>query len=102
MIHKIGAVYADSQQQYAEISGIGAAVKRSALDLIAKVAKAFEGRLLNWDAWGIDIFYDDRMWLAEPASSIQVVEAGLLRATVEVIRTRWDWTRRGVPDCRGQ
>ncbi len=48
--------------------------------------QAFEDRPLNWDAWDIDIFYDDRMWLAEPASSIRVVEAGPLRATVEVER----------------
>lgn len=48
--------------------------------------QAFEDRPLNWDAWDIDIFYDDRMWLAEPADSIRVVDAGPLRATVEVKR----------------
>lgn len=48
--------------------------------------QAFEDRPLNWDAWDIDIFYDDRMWLAEPAESVRVVEAGPLRAAVEVRR----------------
>jgi alpha-mannosidase len=48
--------------------------------------QAFEDRPLNWDAWDVDIFYDDRMWLAEPADSVRVVEAGPLRAVVEVRR----------------
>ena len=48
--------------------------------------QAFEDRPLNWDAWDIDIFYDDKMWLAEPAVSVRVLEAGPLRATVEIRR----------------
>jgi alpha-mannosidase len=47
---------------------------------------AFEDRPLNWDAWDIDIYYEDRHWLAEPAESIRVVEAGPLRGTLEVQR----------------
>ena len=39
-----------------------------------------------WDAWDIDTYYDDRMWLAEPAESIRAVEAGPLRATLEIKR----------------
>ena len=48
--------------------------------------QAFEDRPLNPDAWDIDIFYDDKRWLAEPAESVRVVEAGPLRATLEVRR----------------
>ena len=48
--------------------------------------QAFEDRPQNWDAWDIDIYYDDRVWLAEPAESIELVEAGPLRATIEVRR----------------
>jgi alpha-mannosidase len=48
--------------------------------------QAFEDRPLNWDAWDIDIFYDDKMWLAEPADSIRVIEAGPLRAALEIKR----------------
>ena len=48
--------------------------------------QAFEDRPLNWDAWDIDIFYDDKMWLAEPATSIRVAEAGPLRGTLEIRR----------------
>jgi alpha-mannosidase len=48
--------------------------------------QAFEDRPKNWDAWDVDIFYDDRMWLADPASSVQVVESGPLRATLLIER----------------
>ncbi len=41
---------------------------------------------MHWDAWDIDIYYDDRMWLAEPALSVRVVESGPLRASLEIKR----------------
>lgn len=53
---------------------------------IANQFQAFEDRPLNWDAWDIDIFYDDKMWLSEPAESVQVIEQGPLRVTLEVRR----------------
>jgi len=53
---------------------------------IANQFMAFEDRPLNPDAWDVDIFYDDKMWLAEPADSVRVVESGPLRATLEVRR----------------
>jgi len=53
---------------------------------IANQFQAFEDRPKSWDAWDIEIFYDDKMWLAEPASSIEVVEYGELRQTLEVKR----------------
>ena len=53
---------------------------------VANQFQAFEDRPLNWDAWDVDIFLDDKMWTAEPAHSITVVEAGPLRATLEVRR----------------
>jgi alpha-mannosidase len=48
--------------------------------------QAFVDRPLNWDAWDIDIFYDDQLYLSEPASQIRVVENGALRATLEITR----------------
>jgi len=54
--------------------------------VIANQFQAFEDIPLSWDAWDIDIFYDDKMWLAEPATSIQVVEDGPLRASLEIKR----------------
>ena len=53
---------------------------------IANQFQVFEDRPINWDAWDIDIFFDDKMWLADPASSIKVVEAGPLRAKLEIKR----------------
>jgi alpha-mannosidase len=48
--------------------------------------QAFEDRPKDWDAWDVDIFYDDRMWLAEPAHAIRAVETGPLRVTLEITR----------------
>ena len=53
---------------------------------IANQFQAFEDIPLSWDAWDIDIFYDDKKWLAEPATSIEVVEANPYRATIEIHR----------------
>ncbi len=53
---------------------------------IANQFQAFEDRPKSWDAWDVDIFYDDKLWLAEPASSIKVVEYGELRRTIEIKR----------------
>lgn len=48
--------------------------------------QAFEDRPLDYEAWDIDIFYDEKQWFAEPATSVRVVETGPLRATLEVER----------------
>lgn len=53
---------------------------------VANQFQAFEDRPVDWDAWDIDIFYDDKMFLAEPAELIRVVESGPLRATIEITR----------------
>ncbi|MBE7552913.1 MAG: alpha-mannosidase [Anaerolineales bacterium] len=53
---------------------------------LANGFQAFEDRPKAWDAWDMDIFYDDKQWTADPASSVQVVEAGPLRATLEIRR----------------
>jgi alpha-mannosidase len=55
-------------------------------DSVANQFQAFEDRPSNWDAWDIEIFYDDKMWPAEPASSIELVEYGELRQTIEIKR----------------
>ncbi len=48
--------------------------------------QAFEDRPLNPDAWDVDIFFEDKRWLAEPATSLRVIESGPLRATLEIHR----------------
>ena len=47
---------------------------------------AFEDRPVAWDAWDIDIFYDDKVFLADPATSVTVLETGPLRVMLEVKR----------------
>ncbi|MFN8498267.1 MAG: glycoside hydrolase family 38 C-terminal domain-containing protein [Anaerolineae bacterium] len=53
---------------------------------LGNVFQAFEDRPLANDAWDIDIFYTDKLWLADGATSIEVVENGPLRATLEIRR----------------
>ncbi len=53
---------------------------------VANQFQAFEDRPKAWDAWDIEIYYDDKLWLAEPAASIAVVEDGPLRAALEIRR----------------
>ena len=53
---------------------------------VANQFQAFEDRPKFWDAWDVDIFYDDKMWLAEPAQSIQFTEYGDLRRTIQIKR----------------
>lgn len=55
-------------------------------DAIANQFQAFEDRPRRFDAWDIDIFYDDKMWTADPATSVRVMEVGPLRATLEIRR----------------
>ena len=49
---------------------------------VANQFQAHEDRPNNWDAWDVDIFLSDKRWLADPATSIEVSEAGPLRATL--------------------
>jgi alpha-mannosidase len=54
---------------------------------IANQFQAFEDRSIeNYEAWEVEIFYDDRMWAAGPADSIEVVSEGPLRAALEIRR----------------
>jgi alpha-mannosidase len=57
------------------------------LDAVANQFQAFEDRPKTPDAWEIDISYDEKMWLAEPGSSINIIEKGPLRAALEIKRT---------------
>ena len=48
---------------------------------------AFEDKPLVCDAWNVDIFYTDKMTAVRQLGSIEVIETGPLRATVEIKRT---------------
>jgi alpha-mannosidase len=54
---------------------------------VANQFQIFEDRPLTYDAWDIDIFYDDKVEFAKPAESIKIVENGELRKTLEIKRS---------------
>ncbi len=47
---------------------------------------AFEDRPMNFDAWDIDIFFEDRTEKIEGVESLRVIEQGPLRVGVEIAR----------------
>ena len=65
-------------------------------DAVADQFQAFEDRPLKYDAWDIDVFFEDKMWTSDPATSVEVVEAGPLRATLKISRRilRSDYVQR--------
>ncbi len=52
----------------------------------ANVLQAFEDKPLAHDAWDIDIFYQDKMWVVDQVSSIRVIEEGPVRVGLEIRR----------------
>lgn len=65
--------------------------KEAAREVLATDGKgnqlqAFEDRPLDFDAWDIDAFYEEKMWLADSMAAITVVERGPFRAALEIKR----------------
>jgi alpha-mannosidase len=56
------------------------------LGALANQFQAFEDRPRTPDAWEIDIYYDDKVWFADPPTSIETFETGPLRATIQIQR----------------
>ncbi|NOG48465.1 MAG: hypothetical protein HND48_02705 [Chloroflexi bacterium] len=52
----------------------------------ANALLAFEDRPLNFDAWDVDIFYEDRTEAVGGLESIAITETGPLRAAVQIKR----------------
>lgn len=50
--------------------------------------QAFEDRPISWDAWDIDIFFEDRIEIISDVTCLEIEEFGPLRASVAVER-RW-------------
>ncbi len=53
---------------------------------IANQFQAFEDRPMDWDAWDIDIYYEDKMWLSDPATNIEIIEQGALSVALKIER----------------
>jgi alpha-mannosidase len=56
-------------------------------DTQANVFLAFEDRPMNFDAWDIDIFYEDRTEKIDGVESLAIIEQGPIRAAVEIKRS---------------
>jgi alpha-mannosidase len=85
----------ENSQLYVEFNSWGDLVrvydKQAEREVLARGAianqfQAFEDRPLSFDAWDVDIYYDDKIYLAEPASSIRMIEGGPVRQTLEIQR----------------
>ncbi len=47
---------------------------------------AYEDRPLNFDAWDIDLFYEEKPYPIRDVTSMHIIEEGPVRATVEIVR----------------
>jgi alpha-mannosidase len=47
---------------------------------------AFEDRPMKFDAWDIDIYYEEKPYPLHDATQVRVIENGPIRATVEIVR----------------
>ena len=50
------------------------------------VLQVFEDKPLSFDAWDIDIHYQDKMWEVDDVESVRVVETGPVRGGIEIRR----------------
>lgn len=50
------------------------------------VLQAFEDRPHNWDAWDINIYYQEKMWEITDVTSIEVVQTTPLKGVLKIVR----------------
>lgn len=47
---------------------------------------AYEDRPMKFDAWDIDLFYEEKSYPVQTVASLRILEEGPVRATVEIVR----------------
>lgn len=47
---------------------------------------AFEDKPYSWDAWDVNIYYNDKSWSVNDVESIEIVETGPVRSAIKVRR----------------
>lgn len=52
----------------------------------ANVLQAFEDKPHNYDAWDINIYYQEKMWEVTDVSNVKIIESGDVRTTVRISR----------------
>lgn len=65
--------------------------KRARRELLRKGSvgnqlKVYQDKPLNWDAWDIDWFYEEKSWSIDTAAKIEVIETGPHRAALRIER----------------
>jgi alpha-mannosidase len=65
--------------------------KRAGRELLRKGTlgnqlKVYQDKPLNWDAWDIDWFYEEKSWAIDTAAKIEVIETGPHRAALRIER----------------
>jgi alpha-mannosidase len=63
----------------------------------ANVFQLFEDRPLNWDAWDINEFYDQKSWALDHLTGVEVIETGPLRAGLQL---EWSYLDRTTVNQR--
>lgn len=58
--------------------------------MCANVLQVFEDKPMNYDAWDIDIYYQEKMWEITELRRMEVTECGPLRL---VIRLEWEYMK---------
>jgi alpha-mannosidase len=53
---------------------------------VANQLIAFEDKPLGYDAWDINVFYQDKAWEINDIRSMEVVESGPVRACIRIVR----------------
>lgn len=53
---------------------------------VANQFQSFEDKPLSFDAWDINLYYQDKMWCADGPAKIRVLETGPVRAVLETRR----------------
>ncbi len=53
---------------------------------IGNQLKVYQDKPLNWDAWDIDWFYEEKSWTIDAAAKIEVIETGPHRAALRIER----------------
>lgn len=58
----------------------------------ANVLQAFEDKPHLWDAWDINVYYQEKMWEVNDVEEIKVINNGPIRTTIKIIKTFLDST----------
>ena len=57
---------------------------------VANEIIAFEDKPADWDAWDVNIYYNDKSWKLSDVENVEVIENGPVRGAVKVRRNFLD------------